>query len=457
MEIIKKTNIDFLGLRKGAFALSTLLCALGIACVVMIAMGKANLGIDFSGGASVNLLMAKSVPTEDIRAALAKNGFKDAEIQSLVGETTISLLLVNPQGMDIEALEKKIETTLTEAGYKDTTKVEPPAEQGDGIRVWILDTASTPVEKVKAGIESSVKALGGENKELTEFDNANKVLVRIKKTDVPTDQVVDKIAAAFTTAFPDDKVTVDSSSAIGPTVGKALQKDALLALSIAMLCIIIYIAWRFEFKFGLAATIATFHDVLAVLGVFFVLHKEITLLIVTALLTIAGYSLTDTVVVFDRIRENLKLRQKDNLIDIINSSINEVLSRTVVTSLTTFLTVFALFLIGGEVLHGFAFAMMAGIIVGTYSSIFVASPLLYVWRGSKGGKLIKVAMLTKQPERAGVPKPVTLAAPASSPPVSKESPREEPAPRDEQPEAKAQAQAKSKGRGKKAYKKKGRK
>jgi len=367
MEIIKKTNIDFLGLRKGAFGVSVLLAALGIACVVMIATGKANLGIDFSGGASANLVFEKAVRIEDARKALDKAGLGGAELQS--------------------------------------------------------------------------------------FTEGTKMLVRIKGSDIPTDQVVDKIAAAFTSAFPDNRVTVDSSSAIGPTVGKALQKDALLAISIALLCIIIYIAWRFEFKFGLAATVATFHDVLAVLGIFFVLHKEITLLVVTALLTIAGYSLTDTVVVFDRIRENLKLRQKDNLIDIINSSINEVLSRTVVTSLTTFLTVLSLFLIGGEVLHDFAFALMAGIIVGTYSSVFVASPLLFVWRGSKGGKLIKVAMLTKQPEKASTPKPVTLAATAATQAVSQESPEKKSVAKAE-PDT---APAKAKSRGKKAYKKKGKK
>jgi preprotein translocase SecF subunit len=128
------------------------------------------------------------------------------------------------------------------------------------------------------------------------------------------------------------------------------------------------------------ATIATFHDVLAVLGFVFVLNKEITLLIVTALLTIAGYSLTDTVVVYDRIRENLRVRRKEQLGDIMNASINQVLSRTVMTSVTTLLAVLALFLLGGEVLHDFAFALMVGIIVGTYSSVFVASPIIYEWR-----------------------------------------------------------------------------
>lgn len=332
MELIKKTNIDFLGKRKISFGVSLFLSALGLICVVMIIAGKANMGIDFAGGASANLVFQKPIQVEDARKALDAVGIRDAEIQS--------------------------------------------------------------------------------------FTDGSKLLVRVKKTDIPIGQVVDKIKEAFTVAFPDNPVTVDSSAAIGPTVGKALQKDAFWAIVLSFLGIIIYIWIRFEFKFGLAATVATFHDVLAVMGIFLLLDKEITLLVVTALLTLAGYSLTDTVVVFDRIRENLKLRQKDGLMDIINSSINEVLSRTIVTSMTVFLAVLSLFIFGGEVLHDFAFAMLIGVVVGTYSSIFVASPLLYVWRGQKGTRLIKAAMLTKQPVKVSLEaKPVPATQPAAPAPV----------------------------------------
>jgi preprotein translocase subunit SecF len=167
---------------------------------------------------------------------------------------------------------------------------------------------------------------------------------------------------------------------VGPAIGKELQNRALLAVAISLAGIIVYIAWRFEFRFGVAASIATFHDVLAVLGVIFVLNKEITLLIVTALLTIAGYSLTDTVVVYDRIRENLRARRREPLNDVMNTSINQVLSRTAMTSLTTLLGALALFLMGGEVLHDFGFSLTIGILVGTYSSWFVASPIIYEWR-----------------------------------------------------------------------------
>jgi preprotein translocase subunit SecF len=151
----------------------------------------------------------------------------------------------------------------------------------------------------------------------------------------------------------------------------------------ATLGILIYIAVRFKLNFAVGATIATFHDVLAVLGIFYLLGKEINLILITALLTIAGYSLTDTVVVFDRIRENLKSRLKDPMDVVMNSSINEVLSRTLVTSLTVMITSLALFFFGGEVIHDFSLAMIIGLVVGTYSSIFVASPVVLLWKGQR--------------------------------------------------------------------------
>ncbi len=149
------------------------------------------------------------------------------------------------------------------------------------------------------------------------------------------------------------------------------------------MAIIIYLAWRFEFKFGVAAAIATFHDVFAIVGIFWALGIEMDLLFITALLTIGGYSLTDTVVVFDRIRENIRLRKMKTFSETINLSVNEVLSRTIITSLTTFLATVSLLVFGGSVLRDFALALTMGIVVGTYSSVFVASPVVALWRGEK--------------------------------------------------------------------------
>ncbi|MHB1012366.1 MAG: protein translocase subunit SecF [Desulfobacteria bacterium] len=184
-------------------------------------------------------------------------------------------------------------------------------------------------------------------------------------------------------SLPDNPFVVESVSEIGPAIGHKLRRDAELAMLVSALAIILYLAWRFEFKFGVAAAIATFHDIFTIVGIFWVLGIEMDLLFITALLTIGGYSLTDTVVVFDRIRENIRLRKKGTFSETINLSVNEVLSRTIVTSMTVFIAVVALLVFGGIVLHNFALALAMGIVVGTYSSVFVASPVVALWRGEK--------------------------------------------------------------------------
>ena len=205
-------------------------------------------------------------------------------------------------------------------------------------------------------------------------------MIRVKTTAEDVTQIAQGILDVLEKEFPGNKFHKDSVDGIGPSVGKTLQRQARLAVLIALAGILRYIWMRFDFRFGVAATITTLHDVLLVLGILFILQREITLLIVTALLTLAGYSLNDTVVLFDRLRENLKLfRKKGDFASTINTSINEVLSRTIVTSLTTFLVVFILFLVGGEVIHDFALALMLGILIGSYSSIFVASPIILEW------------------------------------------------------------------------------
>ncbi len=208
----------------------------------------------------------------------------------------------------------------------------------------------------------------------------NSYIIRIKETVAGDEKAIDKLKKIIEDAFPGNKFTEDSEHVIGPAVGQSLRQSAVYAILISIIGMIIYIGIRFDFRSGVAATIATFHDVLAVLGVFFILNKEITLLVVTALLTLAGYSLTDTVVVFDRIRENLKkFRKKGEFVQTVNKSINDVLSRTIMTSVTTLIVAVVLYLFGGEVLNDFALALVLGVIIGTYSSIFVASPIVVEW------------------------------------------------------------------------------
>ena len=288
LQILKKTNIDFIGKRYYAFVISGILLILGLAAFVAIFLGKADLGIDFAGGTMLQGYFEKEVKIGELRAALSRNGYDEAFIQSLHRE------------------------------------------------------------------------------------HPNYFLIRVKATtDEDVTQISSDILSVLAKEFPQSKFNMDSVDGIGPAVGKTLQRQARWAVLIALAGILLYIWIRFDFRFGVAATITTLHDVLLVLGILFILQKDITLLVVTALLTLAGYSLNDTVVLFDRIRENLKLfRKKGNFPSTINASINEVLSRTIITSLTTFGVVLTLFLVGGEVVHDFALALMMGIIVGTYSSIF---------------------------------------------------------------------------------------
>lgn len=298
IEIVGKTNIDFMGKRRLAAVCSGVFIFLGLLAVVQIGRGAANLGIDFAGGTAVQLKFDQPIRIEEARTALESNGLEEAELQ--------------------------------------------------------------------------------------EFVRGNKLLIRVKAATTIEEKIADRVVAIFSQEFTQNRFVVDSSTEIGPTIGKKLQQDALLAILISLTGIILYIAARFEFRFGLAAAIATFHDVLAVLGIFYVLDKEITLLVVTALLTLAGYSLTDTVVVFDRIRENLRTRRRDPIEKVINSGINQVLSRTIITTLTIVLVLVPLTIAGGEVLHDFSLALLLGVIIGTYSSVFVASPLLLIWPGGHG-------------------------------------------------------------------------
>jgi len=297
LEIIKNTNIDFMGKRKFAFIISGILSIIGIFAIIQVANGRANLGIDFAGGTAIQLKFTKPIELHAVRKALEEGGLKDFDLQ--------------------------------------------------------------------------------------DFPGTNKVLVRAKKSEQQLGKTGDVITAVITQKLPNNQYVVDSATEIGPKVGGRLRGDAAKAVGMMTVGILIYIAIRFKFNFAVGATIATFHDVLAVLGIFYLLGKEINLILITALLTIAGYSLTDTVVVFDRIRENLKTKLKDSVETVMNLSINEVLSRTIVTSFTVLITSISLFFFGGEVIHDFSLAMILGVIIGTYSSVFVASPVVLLWGGNK--------------------------------------------------------------------------
>jgi preprotein translocase subunit SecF len=210
-----------------------------------------------------------------------------------------------------------------------------------------------------------------ENAQIQQFGGSNEFLIRTQDFE----GIVDEVSGVLHESYGVDGFTM-STDAVGPKVGSELQRKAGIAILMSFALTLIYLAFRFEWRFGVAAIIATFHDITITIGFISLLNIEITLATVAAILTILGYSLNDTIVVFDRIRENLKKRRKDEYKDIINSSINETLPRTVLTSATTLATLVALFILGGAVVRPFALVLIMGIVIGTYSSIFVASPTL---------------------------------------------------------------------------------
>jgi preprotein translocase subunit SecF len=211
--------------------------------------------------------------------------------------------------------------------------------------------------------------------------NGNEVLISLPEQqdesslDAGRQQIVEALHAHY-----DNPFTVRNVQVVGPTVGKQLEKQALLATLYSMAGMLVYLWFRFQLIYGVAAVVACFHDTLITVGAFALLNKEISLTVIAAILTLVGYSMNDTIVVFDRIRENLRLSRREALPDVVNRSINQTLSRTVLTSGLTFLTVLSLFIFGGQVLNGFSFALVIGILIGTYSSIAVAAPMLVAWQ-----------------------------------------------------------------------------
>ncbi len=232
-----------------------------------------------------------------------------------------------------------------------------------------------------ADIRTSLANLGLGDAEIKQLGVAgnNEFLIRVeqRREGAETAQAIEQ---QLIDDFPTNPYDIISVNEVGPKIGSELRNAAFMAVFISLLGILLYISWRFEFKFAVGAVVALFHDVLITLGIFSLLNLEITLSVVAAFLTIVGYSLNDTIVVYDRIRENLKVLRRENFENLVNISLNQTISRTVITSLTTLIVVLVLYILGGEVIHDFSFALIVGVLIGTYSSIFVASPLVLEWQ-----------------------------------------------------------------------------
>lgn len=348
IKVFEKVNVNWLGKRRGFIMVSIALMLVGlVSAIVRQAMPGGteafNLGVDFKGGTVVTVKFKSQRPTpEEIRTALNAQGVNDAIIQ-LDASKTDELLIRLPQ---LGNAENAPAATATPAPA--LPGAQPAASP-------VTADARAQVDPGRAKVSEALKSLnrGAEHK-------------------------VDEFAAAT------DGYAIVGTDAVGPVAGQQLRNQAIAVTLAALVGILLYIGARFEWTYGAAAVVAVFHDVLVTLGMFSIFQWEVNLTVIAALLTLVGFSVNDTIVVFDRIRENLKLQRRDSLYKITNDSLNQTLSRTVITSGLVFLSVVALVLFGGEVLRPFSLALTVGIIFGTYSSIAIASPIMVWWQQRLG-------------------------------------------------------------------------
>jgi preprotein translocase subunit SecF len=385
MELFKNTQIDFLGKQKLFFLLSGILIAVGLGS--WISKGGLKYGIDFSGGANVTVRFASQPPVDKIRSAVSAKLPGELSVQDVSGTSEVIIgtglksdkELQAARGLIVEALQDAFGAT---GGKLDFNNASAQA---------LVDRLREPLQRASAPIgDQELHELA---QRMMEFKNSPPRSGLLKSLDEM--QGLQGVSPTVLNAMKQEcglaSFSIRGAEVIGPKIGAEMKNKAILATLYALGGMLIYIAFRFEWIYGLAAVIAVFHDVIITLGLFSLFDKEISLNVIAALLTLVGYSMNDTIVVFDRIREHLKLSRKDPFPKMVNDSINQTLSRTVLTSGLTFIAALSLLIFGGPVLNGFSFALVAGILVGTYSSIFVASPILVFWynyaeKGRRGGK-----------------------------------------------------------------------
>jgi preprotein translocase subunit SecF len=400
MELFRDTNFDFLKWKWPFIGASLVLTVAGLASWGM--KGGLAYGIDFKGGAEMRVRFQNEPPVDKIRAELEQKIKGEISVQPIVGTggpNSAPELLIGTELTDetkLNANRDDIETSLRSMfGGAADGKLDLNNTSSEDLANTLrgkagIPTAEDEIQKLVGGIRDFRIAKGGLIKSLDELS----VVPGMTPTALTS---VKEIATV-------GQFAILSTDVVGPKIGAELKQKAVYATLYSLGAMLIYIAFRFEWIYGLAAVIAVFHDTIITLGLFSLTGREISLTVVAALLTLVGYSMNDTIVVFDRIRENLKTRRPGSMTDLINASINQTLSRTILTSGLTFLTALALWLFGGDVLEGFSFALVVGILVGTYSSIFVASPILVFWQDFVASRKPATAAAVSRP--ASIERPV---------------------------------------------------
>src|SRR6267378_1109486 len=410
IELFKQPNIDWMGKAKYFYALSGILLLAGWASILF--GSGIRYGIDFKGGTNVDVRFAQPPNIDKLRSGLAAQGLGNTEIQSISDianpNSNEVVIFVEGKGQDEQFLQASREKVLgaLNATYRVSGSNKADFNSATPTSLAALLTEKDPL-LLSANAGDRYQQLA---KKLLDYrdKNANGVLTNLDELS-KVDGVTPPVLAALKENYVLGPFAIRNVEIVGPKVGAELRQQAIYVTLYALGGMLLYIAFRFQGGasvgqqffaqrgfagfflrlldkgiFGLAAVLAVFHDVLITLGFFSLLHFEISLTVIAALLTLVGYSMNDTIVIFDRIRENSRLLRKEPFADLVNKSINQTLSRTILTSGLTFLTVLVLFLMGGQVLRAFSFALVVGIVVGTYSSFGIAAPLVVAWNQWRG-------------------------------------------------------------------------
>jgi preprotein translocase subunit SecF len=396
LEFFRNPNIDFLGKKWYFLAFSLVFSVAGV--FSMLFWHGIPLGVDFRGGTLVYVKFAHKPNNDAIRAALDKVGLHNAKIQSygpaqnnevlidLAERETNETALDKGKAQIISALGTNVPAGKLDLNNASSLTIKDYLLQKDPLHLG-TDAEAKYTAVAQAIVNYRDKSKGGVLGSLDEMKG-----------------VVDPaVLGALQEGFYLSDFGVRNVEIVGPQVGAQLQKQAILAVVYSLAGMLVYLGVRFEWIYGVAAVVTVFHDTLITVGAFSLTNKPISLTVVAAILTLVGYSNNDTIVVFDRIRENIKLMRREKLADIVNRSINQTLSRTILTAGLTFLTVLALYLFGGEVLHGFSFALVIGILIGTYSSIAIAAPILVAyqeWRSGRGKAAVAMPVDTGKKAKA---------------------------------------------------------
>ncbi len=380
LQLLKDTNFDFINKYRTGFLFSAVLIVVGI--VFLIVHGGPNFGIDFRGGVKVEAKFDRAVTEAELKTKLTELGYEDAKIQLEPDENKAYISMghrpeFQQQSINIPIIADPGDATATSLQVSSTSE-----------KVHLLNSGNT-VELIDGDLrqrnEISTRELVAEG---TAIQLTFTQEFGVDFTENATIQIQASVGNILTEALLEGsdgwKATSEGVSVreVGPSVGRTLKWSALWSVLASIAILLVYISWRFEFRFAIGAIAALIHDVLITLGLFALLSKEINLPTVAAFLTIIGYSLNDTIVVFDRIRENgISLRGTD-YVEVLNRSINQSLSRTVITSITTLFVVVVIFVLSnsGEEINTFALALIVGVLIGTYSSVFIASPILHIWQ-----------------------------------------------------------------------------